>query len=84
MFYLEQKLKEKTERVGKPLREWDVKIYYGIKTGLNSAFITDGKTREEILSNCKTEEERKRTEAIIKPILRGRDIKRYYYEWTDI
>ncbi len=77
----EQKLKEKIERIGKPLKEWDVKIYYGIKTGFNEAFIINSAKREKILNNCKDESERKRTEAIIKPILRGRDIKRYYYEW---
>ncbi|MGB4328961.1 MAG: TaqI-like C-terminal specificity domain-containing protein, partial [Tenuifilum sp.] len=80
----EQRLKEKIERIGKPLKDWDVNIYYGIKTGLNEAFIIDSKKREEILANCKDEEERKRTEAIIKPILRGRDIKRYYYEWAGL
>jgi hypothetical protein len=80
----EQKLKEKIERIGKPLKDWDVKIYRGVLTGLNEAFIIDSKKREEILANCKDEEERKRTEAIIKPILRGRDIKRYHYEWAGI
>jgi hypothetical protein len=80
----EQRLKEKIERIGKPLKEWDVNIYYGIKTGLNEAFIITTEKRNEILANCKTEEERKRTEAIIKPILRGRDIKRYYYEWAGL
>jgi type II restriction/modification system DNA methylase subunit YeeA len=80
----EQKLKEKIESIGIPLKNWDVKIYYGIKTGLNDAFIINTEKRNEILANCKTEEERKRTEAIIKPILRGRDIKRYYYEWAGL
>ncbi|MEM3473772.1 MAG: TaqI-like C-terminal specificity domain-containing protein [archaeon] len=80
----EYNLKQKIERIGKPLKDWDVKIYYGIKTGLNEAFIIDSKKREEILNNCKNEEERKRTEAIIKPILRGRDIGRYYYEWKGL
>ncbi|MDN5355100.1 MAG: hypothetical protein PWQ43_42 [Rikenellaceae bacterium] len=80
----EQKLKEKIERLGKPLKDWDVKIYYGIKTGLNEAFIIDSDKRQEILDNCKDEDERRRTEAIIKPILRGRDIKRYYYEWSGL
>ncbi|MGC9140672.1 Eco57I restriction-modification methylase domain-containing protein, partial [Athalassotoga sp.] len=81
---VERRLKEKIEKIGKPLKEWDVKIYYGIKTGLNEAFIITTEKRDEILANCKTEEERKRTEAIIKPILRGRDIKRYYYEWAGL
>ncbi|MEM4242273.1 MAG: N-6 DNA methylase, partial [Candidatus Nitrosotenuis sp.] len=80
----EQKLKEKIERIGKPLKEWDVKIYYGIKTGLNEAFIITTEKRNEILANCRDEAERRRTEAIIKPILRGRDIKRYYYEWAGL
>jgi len=81
---LEYRLKEKIEKIGKPLKDWDVKIYYGIKTGLNEAFIITTEKRNEILANCKDEEERKRTEAIIKPILRGRDIKRYYYEWAGL
>jgi len=80
----EQRLKEKIERIGKPLKDWDVNIYYGIKTGLNEAFIIDSAKRQEILDNCLDEEERRRTEAIIKPILRGRDIKRYYYEWAGL
>ena len=80
----EQRLKEKIERIGKPLREWDVNIYRGILTGLNEAFIINDARRKEILDNCKDEAERRRTEAIIKPILRGRDIKRYYYEWAGL
>lgn len=80
----EQRLKEKIERIGKPLKEWDVNIYRGVLTGLNEAFIITTEKRNEILANCKDDEERKRTEAIIKPILRGRDIKRYYYEWAGL
>jgi adenine-specific DNA-methyltransferase len=80
----EQKLKEKIERIGKPLKDWDVKIYRGVLTGLNEAFIITTEKRNEILAHCKDDEERKRTEAIIKPILRGRDIKRYYYEWAGL
>jgi len=80
----EQKLKEKIENSGQTLKDWDVKIYYGIKTGFNEAFIIDDTKRQEILDDCKDEDERCRTEAIIKPILRGRDIKRYYYEWAGL
>ncbi|RME58478.1 MAG: class I SAM-dependent DNA methyltransferase, partial [Candidatus Dadabacteria bacterium] len=80
----EQKLKEKIERIGRPLKEWDVNIYRGILTGLNEAFIITTEKRNEILANCKDKEERQRTEAIIKPILRGRDIKRYYYKWAGL
>jgi adenine-specific DNA-methyltransferase len=80
----EHRLKQKIECIGKPLREWDVNIYYGIKTGLNKAFIINTETRQRILDACKDDAERQRTEAIIKPILRGRDIKRYTYEWKGL
>jgi len=77
-------LKEKIEKVGKPLKEWDVKIYRGVLTGYNDAFIIDTETRNRILANCKDEEERKRTEEIIKPVLRGEDIERYRYKWAGL
>jgi adenine-specific DNA-methyltransferase len=80
----EHRLKQKIEAIGKPLREWGVNIYYGIKTGLNDAFIIDTATRQRILDACKDAAERQRTEAIIKPILRGRDIRRYTYEWKGL
>ncbi|GAA7216887.1 hypothetical protein BD0076_07110 [Helicobacter pylori] len=77
-------LRDKIERVGTPLKDWDIQINYGIKTGANEAFIIPTEKREEILNACKTQEERKCTEALIKPILRGKDIKRYSYEWADL
>jgi hypothetical protein len=64
-------LKEKIEKIGKPLKDWDVQIHFGILTGFNKAFIIDTKKKDEILENCKTDDERKRTEEIMKPILRG-------------
>lgn len=75
-------LRDKMESVGTPLKDWDIQIYRGILTGANEAFIITTEKREEILNACKTQEERKRTEALIKPILRGKDIKRYSYEWV--
>jgi len=80
----EYDLKKKIESIGKPLRDWDVKIYRGILTGLNEAFIIDEKTKRNILNNCKTEEEKERTEELIKPILRGRDIGKYCYNWANL
>ncbi len=77
-------LRDKMESVGTPLKDWDIQINYGIKTGANEAFIITTEKREEILNACKTQEERKRTETLIKPILRGKDIKRYSYEWADL
>lgn len=76
-------LRDKMESVGTPLKDWDIQIYRGILTGANEAFIITTEKREEILNACKTQEERKRTEALIKPILRGKDIKRYSYEWAE-
>ncbi|KNE04613.1 class I SAM-dependent DNA methyltransferase [Helicobacter pylori] len=75
-------LRDKMEGVGTPLKDWDIQINYGIKTGANEAFIITTEKREEILNACKTQEEREHTEALIKPILRGKDIKRYSYEWA--
>ncbi|GAA9521946.1 class I SAM-dependent DNA methyltransferase [Helicobacter pylori] len=75
-------LRDKMESVGTPLKDWDIQIYRGILTGANEAFIIPTEKREEILNACKTQEERKRTERLIKPILRGKDIKRYSYEWA--
>jgi hypothetical protein len=81
---IEQSIKRKIEAVGTPLKDWDIQINYGIKTGYNEAFIIDTAKRDEILANCKTEEERQRTAELIRPILRGRDIKRYGYDWANL
>ena len=81
---IEQRIKQKIEAVGVPLKEWDIQINYGIKTGCNEAFIINSDKRNEILANCKDEAERKRTEGLIRPILRGRDIKRYGYNWAGL
>ncbi|RVZ72122.1 class I SAM-dependent DNA methyltransferase [Helicobacter pylori] len=77
-------LRDKIESVGTPLKDWDIQIYRGILTGANEAFIIPTEKREEILNACKTQEERERTERLIKPILRGKDIKRYSYEWAHL
>lgn len=76
---IEQSIKRKIEAVGTPLKDWDIQINYGIKTGYNDAFIIDTAKRDEILANCQSEDERERTAELIRPILRGRDIKRYGY-----
>ncbi|WRA98191.1 class I SAM-dependent DNA methyltransferase [Helicobacter pylori] len=82
-------LRDKIESVGTPLKDWDIQIYRGILTGANEAFIIPTEKRDEILKNCddvqKDERgmsERERTKELIKPILRGKDIKRYSYEWA--
>ena len=81
---IEQSIKKKIEAVGTPLKDWDINIYRGVLTGCNEAFIIDSQKRDEILANCQTEDERKRTAELIRPILRGRDIKRYGYDWANL
>ena len=81
---IEQSIKRKIEAVGTPLKDWDIQINYGIKTGYNDAFIINTGKRDEILSNCQSEDERTRTAELIRPILRGRDIKRYGYNWANL
>ena len=81
---IEQRIKAKIEAIGTPLKDWDINIYRGILTGFNDAFIISKSKKDEILANCRTPEERKKTDEIIRPILRGKDIKRYGYEFADL
>ena len=81
---IEQSIKQKIEKAGIPLKDWDINIYRGILTGFNDAFIISEEKKKEILANCLDEDERKRTDELIRPILRGRDIKRYGYEYADL
>lgn len=74
---IEQSIKRKIEAVGKPLKDWDVKIYRGILTGCNEAFIIDGTKKDELIAKDPKSAE------IIRPILRGKDIKRYGYDFHD-
>jgi hypothetical protein len=75
---VEQRIKAKIEAVGTPLKDWDIQINYGIKTGCNDAFIISGEKRNELI------EQDQKNEEIIRPLLRGRDIKRYGYEFADL
>lgn len=74
---VEQSIKRKIEAVGTPLRDWDIHINYGIKTGFNDAFIIDGRKKDELIAQDPKSAE------IIRPILRGRDIQRYGYTFKD-
>lgn len=74
----EMVIKQGLEGVGKPLKDWDVSIYIGILNGFNDAFIIKTEVRDEIIkSNPKANE-------IVRPILRGRDLKKYTYKWDDL
>ena len=74
---IEQSIKEKIERIGTPLKDWNINIYRGVLTGLNEAFIIDGAKKDELIAKDPKSVE------IIRPILRGRDIKRYSYDFAD-
>ncbi len=71
-------LKKKIESCGTPLKDWDISINYGIKTGFNKAFIIDNDTKDAL---CKSDPN---SAQIIKPILRGRDIKAYESNWAGL
>ncbi|SPD74781.1 conserved hypothetical protein [uncultured Desulfobacterium sp.] len=71
-------IKQRVEKAGVPLKGWDIAINYGIKTGLNAAFIISEKKKKELIAQDPKSEE------IIKPVLRGRDIKRYRAEFADL
>lgn len=71
---IEARIKSKIESIGTPLKNWDIQINYGIKTGFNEAFIIDQAKRDELLKNCPEADE------IIRPILRGREIHKYWIE----
>ena len=74
---VEQSIKRKIESIGTPLKDWNIKIYRGILTGYNEAFIIDGKKKDELISADPKSAE------IIRPILRGRDIKRYGFDFAE-
>lgn len=72
-----QTINEKINSKGKPLSEWKVNIYFGIKTGYNEAFIIDEAKRKELVnSDSKCDE-------IIRPILKGREINKYVSNWEN-
>jgi type I restriction-modification system DNA methylase subunit len=70
-------IKKQIEKIGTPLKDWDIAIYRGILTGLNEAFIVDGKKKNTLI-----EQDPKSTE-IVKPFLNGRDLKRYKVNFND-
>jgi len=72
------RLLEKLHRTGKPLGEYvSGRFYYGIKTGLNEAFVVDRATRDRLIREHESSAE------VLKPFLRGRDVKRWRVEYAD-
>lgn len=80
---LENGIRRKIETIGKPLEKYEIQINLGIKTGYNDAFIISSDIRNEILKDCENDDERCRTEDLIRPVIRGRDIKPYQVDWAD-
>ena len=69
----------KVTKAGKPLGDYvGAKIYYGVKTGLNEAFIIDSATRNQLI------EQDKKSAELIKPLLGGEDIRRYTFHETGL
>ena len=69
------RIKEKMERAGTPLKDWDIEINRGITTGLNEAFIIDDEKRDDLIRQDP------KSADVIKPLLRGRDIEKWHVEW---
>ena len=72
---IKKSIDEKIRKVGRALSKWDLKINFGVKTGYNKAFIINKQERDNLISNDPKNDE------IIKPVLRGRDISKYYTQW---
>jgi len=74
----EYELIKKIIAQGKPIIEWDMHINRGVLTGYNEAFIINTETKNKLVN------EDSKSAEIIKPILRGEDIKAYVPEWADL
>ncbi|MEP1138995.1 MAG: TaqI-like C-terminal specificity domain-containing protein, partial [Balneola sp.] len=72
------RIRKLVEEQGTRLRDWDIRINYGIKTGYNEAFVIDEETKNELINADPKSAE------LIKPILRGRDIHKYSIEFSDL
>ena len=75
---VEWNVMDKMRSIGTPLKDWDIAINYGVKTGLNEAFIIDNETKDALVAQDP------RSAEILKPVLRGRDIQRYRADWRGL
>ena len=78
MTLIEQSIKNKIVALGKPLKEWNININRGIITGLNEAFIISSDVKDSLVK------EDPKSAEIIRPILRGRDIRRYGFNFSNL
>lgn len=71
---IELAIKSKIDRLGVPLSNWNIRINYGIKTGYNKAFIIDNTIKADLIRQDN------KSADIIRPLLQGKDIERYWYK----
>ncbi len=71
-------IKSEFERFGMPLKEWNIHIYIGILNGFNDAYIINSEKRDQLINKNPN------ASKIIKPILRGRDLRKFTYKWNDL
>jgi len=74
---VEQSIRKKIESIGVPLKQWDIQIYRGVVTGFNDAFVISSAKKDELIATDPKSSE------IIRPLLRGCDIRRYNYDFAD-
>ena len=72
-------LKDKINKQGTKIKDINgINIYYGIKTGFNEAFIITKEIKDKLIQSDPKNKE------IIKPILRGRDIKKWTINYQEL
>ena len=74
----EQKIFAKMKEVGTPIKEWDVNIDFGVKTGRDEAFVIDEHTKRQL---CKQDP---KSSDILMPLVKGREIGRYAINFTGL
>ncbi len=73
------RLLEKLRKAGTPLGEYvKGRFYRGIVTGLNEAFVVDRDTRDRLIAEHPSSAE------VLKPFVRGRDVKRWVIDYQDL
>ncbi len=77
-------IKIKLESHGRPLSSLNVDFFRGILTGCNEAYHVTTYEKELIIESCNSQAEKNMTEQLFVPILRGKDIAKYYYNWNDL
>lgn len=73
-----QHIVDKIAKVGKPIKEWkEIEFYAGIKTACNDAFHIQENQKAKLISQDP------KNAKLLKPMLRGKDIKRYNYAFEN-